>query len=177
MTRSALTRIVVCFVLLSVFLLSCLTLDAVLVPREDRSEQKGVSATPAESLDERSLLETIESDDLTSAYLAERYLDTSFDETIPDDFIAETLDPQVFEEAFCSGAILGFIYDGSATQAAKICRDQLEDKGWIALERQEKNDANVESFVKATGAYRWLTLQYYPADGMTTIVVDAVDQR
>lgn len=181
MTRPALMKIIACLLLFALSLAACFALDAALASGDEENGCEEKSAEQSEEqndrLDERSLFEAIESGDLTSGDLAEHCLDVAFEEELPSDLVVETLDPAAFEEAFYSASILGFVYRGSVEEAAAACQEQLEDKGWLTLSPQEESGARSSSFMKTSGTYRWLTLQYFATNDTTTVVINTIANR
>lgn len=62
---------------------------------------------------------------------------------------------------------VGFSMDGSPDEAMRVCRSELEGKGWECV---ESGVSFAASFFKTGGEYRWMFVTCVPAGEMTSIV-------
>ncbi len=169
MTRTALTKICLFAGLLAILIGACLSIDAFLAADPDEAN---ALATPEVASDEDtdSILEAIRSDDPNMSVLAAACFDLSLDTEIPDEFQAEALDPNDFDAAYASGETMSFTYDGPLEDARASCARSLEQKGWISL---QASDQAITSFVKSSGTYRSLIVQYLSMDKKTVVLIDS----
>lgn len=168
MTRTALTKICLFAGLFAICVGLCIAIDASL--RTGLDDASALEA-PEESSDMNatSLLEMIEVGDPNIDMLAAACFDLTLDADIPSEFQAEALDPSDFAAAYASDKTMSFIYDGSLENAQGTCKRSLEQKGWISL---QETDRSITSFVKSSGTYRSLIVQYLSMDRRTIILID-----
>lgn len=172
MTRTALTKICLFIGLFAICIGLCIAIDASLGANPDDANAR---ETPRETPDSNapSILEMLEGDDLEMSRFAAACFGLTLDAGIPSDFQAETLDPSDFAAAYASGKTMSFTYDGSLEDARDACERSLKQKGWMSL---QENDQFITSFVKSSGTYRSLIVQYLSMDGKTIILIDSPAQ-
>lgn len=169
MTRTALTKICLFAGLLAICIGLCIGIDTSLAAKQDDATTLDPTSEQADTSG-ASLLETIKADDPNTSALAAACFDLSLDTNIPSEFQAEALDPYDFETAYASGKTMSFTFDGSLDDAQASCERSLAEKGWVSL---QKNDQFITSFVKSSGTYRSLIVQYLSMDKRTIILIDS----
>jgi hypothetical protein len=168
MTRSALKKIGIFAGLLTLCIGCCIWVDSSFAI--DSSSNQGNESNHLETTGgATSIIKMIEEDDPHINELARACFDLPLETDIPSAFIDEVLDPRDFDAAYISGTTLSFIHDGSLEEAQAFCENSLEKKGWVAL--PQKNQI-IDSFIKTTGAYHSLVVQYLSMDDKTVIMID-----
>lgn len=169
MTRAALTKICLFSGLFAICISFCIGVDASLWAE---SSDANVLEAPREANDTNgdSILKMIEADDPNMGALATACFDLTLDASIPSEFQVEALDPHDFDAAYATGGIISFVCDGSLEDARASCERSLEQKGWISL---QEDDRFIASFIKSSGTYRSLIVQYLSMDEKTIILIDS----
>lgn len=173
MTKTALRRIASCLCAIALLVGGCIAIENVVSYSSSSDEPAIVSGEPDHAaIDTGVMMSAIEDEDTTPLALANTLFGGSIDEKLPEEFTDEAVDPTSYEDTYASGTVIELIYDGTSSEARSVFEAQLKIKGWIGL---DQGDQTLTSFMKPSGAHRWLTAQYLTIEAKSAIVINIID--
>lgn len=174
MTRQAFNRIGIALGLVIVCIGACCAIDATFASGAEQETAQDVITDTAPSMPEarENVVGALTANDHDLVVAAQSLFGLEVSAELPPAFTQEAISIEPFEEAYASGSTISLTFAGPPEEAAQVCADTLEAKGWFAL---ESNDQAIQSFAKAEGNYRWLVLQFLNFDNKTVVLVNVID--
>lgn len=170
MTKQALTRILICLSVIAACIGVCSALDESISRNNQNTANNAELTELSPSEQQNEVLSLIEKDEFDVAKSAEAIFGLYVESALPEAFTHEAFDANDFAESYVSGETISLIFDGSTEEAQNFSTQELESKGWTALDGTDEITSN---FFKTTGTYRWLVLQYLTLNDKTAIIVNA----